>query len=202
MKRVEDHFISKGYRVAEKSSADGFIKFRRHGEETVVRIIDELASRDEMLSTIIQSALDSGGGKIAYVSIPMSLVSRLGDYAFRVNKIGVLVYDERDLVEIVEGGVQTPASEEKHESEAAEKFLQEKIEALENLYTELTNKIATIEARINQLEKQSSVPKQETSASQPVETIQRTSGRKTKKPETLPSFIEDNPWVELLSNKR
>lgn len=202
MKRLEDHFVSKGHRVVERSSADGFIKFRKHGEETVVRIIDELASRDEMLATIIQSALDSGGGKIAYVSIPMNLVSRLGDYAFRVNKIGVLVYDERDLVEIVEGGVQTGISEEKPETETTEKFLQEKIENLESLYAELAKKIEAIEARINELATRSYATKQEASVAEPVEKTQQTPARKAKKPEALPSFIEDNPWVELLSNKR
>ncbi|MCS7133971.1 MAG: hypothetical protein NZ921_04145 [Candidatus Caldarchaeum sp.] len=200
LKRVEDHFLGKGCRVVERSVGDGFVRFRCGGDETVVRVVDELASRDEMLATIIQAALDSGAGKIAYVSIPMGLVSRLGDYAFRVNKIGVLVYDERDLVEVVEGGLQStsPATDSSIPEFDITAVL-EKIDRLEALYEELARKIENIETRVMHAAASQTAEKQETTI---METPRQTSSKKTKKSAELPSFIEDNPWVELLSGKK
>ncbi|MCX8201667.1 MAG: hypothetical protein N3H84_06145 [Candidatus Caldarchaeum sp.] len=199
LKRVEDHFAGKGCRVVERSVGDGFLRLRCGGGETVVRVVDEMASRDEMLATIIQAALDSGAGKIAYVSIPMGLVSRLGDYAFRVNKIGVLVYDEKDLVEVVEGGLQTPSTADATQPEFDASALLEKIDRLETLYNELARKIETIETRLSETAAPMPMERHETSH---VETPRQTSSKKTKKLAEIPSFIEDNPWVELLSGKK
>lgn len=203
LKRVEDHFVRKGCFVVERSVGDGFLRLRSDVGETVVRIIDELASRDEMLATIIQAALESGAGKIAYVSIPMNLVSRLGDYAFRVNKIGVLVYDERDLVEVVEGGLQPTSPKQMPEQrEFDPSALMEKIDRLESLYGELARRIENLEARVSEIQVHQPAEKAEIRETVPLETSSQTSGKKAKKQTAVPSFIEDNPWVEILSGKK
>jgi len=203
MKWVESHFAARGCRVVEKSIADGFLRFLCGESESIVRVVDELASRDEMLATIIQAAMESGGGKLAYVCLPMAFVSRVGDYAFRVNKIGVLVYDERDVVEIVEAGfVGKTVDEEKPIVLEKPSIDVERVERLENMLAEVLRRVEDLERRVEEMARQPVQPTQ--TIPQPTSPVAREENRakKPKKPENLPSFIEDNPWVELLSGKK
>lgn len=196
---VESHFAEKGCRVVEKSVADGVLRFFCGGAETVVRVVDELASRDEMLATIIQAAMDSGGGRMAYVCMPVGFVSRVGDYAFRVNRIGVLVYDERGVVEIVEAGHVSKAVEEQRPIVGEEiSAYVERVERLENLLSTVLRRVEELEKRVEELGKQ---PVQVQPAQPAARPDKSEKARKTRT-EALPSFIEDNPWVELLSAKK
>ncbi len=199
MKWVESHFAEKGCRVVEKSVADGFLRFFCGEAETVVRVVDELASRDEMLATIIQAAMDSGGGRMAYVCMPVGFVSRVGDYAFRVNRIGVLVYDERGVVEIVEVEQASKTVEEQRPA-VGEKIAAyvERVERLENMLSTVLRRVEELEKRVEELGKQP-VRVEPQPAVQPVKSENKAKKTRT---EALPSFIEDNPWVELLSAKK
>jgi len=217
--RLADYFTSQGFRPVDESLEEGFIRFKSGREELILRVVDDASSKDELLSVVIQSAFDVAAGRVSYLALPVEMISKIGDYAFRVHKIGVLVYDEHSVVELVGGrsggrrvqGVEAGIDEARIETmlnslssrvakleeaiaalDAVEE-LRRRVEALERMYDQLLRSGVRVEE-----------PKsRDTTMEKPGEAAvkQQTPPRGRKK-EELPSFLQDNPWVSLLSEKR
>ena len=217
--RLADYFTSQGFRPVDESLEEGFIRFKSGREELILRVVDDASSKDELLSVVIQSAFDTAAGKVSYLALPVEMISKIGDYAFRIHRIGVLVYDEHSVVELVGGrgggrrmrGGETALDEARIETmlnslssriakleeavaalDAVEE-LRRRVEALERMYDQLLRSGVRVEE-----------PKsRDTTMEKPGEAAvkQQTPPRGRKK-EELPSFLQDNPWVSLLSEKR
>ena len=218
--RLVDFFMAQGFRPVDESLEEGYARLKSGREELVLRVVDDSSSRDELLSAVIQSAFDAASGKIAYLALPVEMISKIGDYAFRVHRIGVVVYDEHSVVELVGGGrrEQTRAKEAEMDETRVEAMLnslsarlsrlEEALERLRDL-EELEHRVETLEKMYEELLRGGLVAKaeQRRDIEKGEEDKQREAEeRRTRKPvpqkEELPHFLKDNPWVSILSEKQ
>ncbi|MDJ0269992.1 MAG: hypothetical protein NXY59_05535 [Aigarchaeota archaeon] len=211
--RLIDFMASQGYRVVDESIGEGFIRFRDSSREVVLRVVED-TSRDEVLSTVIQAAFDAASGKAAYVAMPIELVSKIGDHAFRIHRIGVLVYDSHSVFELVSGEPRGKAKQAaiNKEDRNDERFavmlesLSARLTRLEEamarlaLLDELRTRLDILEGMVLSQktrkaveEERSGKPAQVEVVKEPVEHAE--TGRE------LPSFLRENPWLDILSGK-
>ena len=219
--KLSDYFVEQGFKPIDESVGDGYIKFRSGKEELILRVIDESSSKDEMLATVIQSAFDAASGRIAYVAVPIQLFSKIGDHAFRLHKIGLVVYDRHGVMELVGGRrrenktVEQEALEERNRIEAMINSLSTRITKLEevmeniNEVEELKKRITTLEKLYYDLLKEINTRGQVKVTEAKIDRVEKEEEKKIvkdtkprkQKEEELPSFLRDNPWVSILSEK-
>lgn len=214
--RIASYIAGQGYRILEKDFSENIIRFSNEGLEAIIRIVDEEASGGDLLSTVIQSAFDSAAGKVAYVALPMHLLSRIGDHAFRLHKIGLIVYGDQKITELVSGGV-VSLSENKTSLNELEKIealidsltlrlekIEESIGSL-NMIEELNRRIEVLEQIVYQKMNHDRITKQKANELMmtSIDQYQKRDVQKVKKgrSDDLPSFLAENPWVDLLSEK-
>ena len=221
--RLVDYFTSQGFRPVDESLEDGFVRFKSGREELVLRVVDDASSKDELLSMVIQSAFDTAAGKIAYLALPVEMISKIGDYAFRIHRIGVLVYDEHSVVELVGGGHREPRREHAEKTKLEETRIETMLNSLSTRIAKLEEAITSLEAidelrrRVEALERmydqllRSGAQAEATPSKPEAEKIEKTTTyakppvttkRRQKQEEELPSFLKDNPWVSILSGKK
>ena len=212
--RLVDFMASQGYRVVDESVGEGFIRFRDSEREVVLRVVED-TSRDEVLSTVIQAAFDAASGKAAYVAMPIELVSKIGDHAFRIHRIGVLVYDSHSVFELVSGeprGRAKQAATISREDKNDERFavmlesLSARLTRLEEamarlaLLDELKTRLDILEGMVLSQKPRRAVEEERASKPTQVEAVKEHVERSETGGE-LPSFLKDNPWLDILSGK-
>jgi len=214
--KIASYISKQGYRILEKDFSENIIRFSNGGIEAIIRIVDEEANGGDLLSAVIQSAFDAASGKIAYVALPMQLLSRIGDHAFRLHKIGLIVYSDQKITELVGGSIvsfgETQGNiNELEKIETLIDSLSSRLERVEELISslsmidELNRRLEFLEQVVYEKMNHIDIKTVETSNSEKpkIEIYQKRSEQKVKKSKTdnLPSFIAENPWVDLLSEK-
>ena len=224
--RLSDYFVEQGFKPVDESVGDGYIKFRSGKEELILRIVDESYNKDELLATVIQAAFDAASGRIAYVAVPIQLFSKIGDHAFRLHKIGLIVYDRHGVMELVGGKrresktIEQEAIEERNRLEAMINSLSSRVSKLEEILDnmgeidELRRRVTTLEKLYYDLLKEVNTRGHVRAAEAKVEEIEKqqevgdekkreqvVKSRKQREETELPSFLRDNPWVSILSEK-
>jgi len=214
--RIADYIAGQGYRIIEKDFSENIIRFSNEGLEATVRIVDEDANGGDLLSTVIQSAFDAAMGRAAYVALPIHLLSRIGDHAFRLHKIGLIVYSDQKITEIVSGRA-VPLREtqsnvtELEKIEAMISSLASRLERVEEsisnltIVEELDKRLEALERIVNEkMTRENNVQaSNRDSRFVKIEKYHESEEQKIKrrKDSGLPSFLAENPWVDLLSEK-
>lgn len=214
--KIADYISKQGYRVLEKDFSENIIRFSDGSIEAIIRIVDEEANGGDILSTVIQSAFDAASGKVAYVALPIHLLSRIGDHAFRLHKIGLIVYSDQKITELVGGSIAS-FGENQGSINDLEKIetlidsLSSRLERVEesisslSMIDELNRRLEILEQLVYKNMSNVDIKTVETSKSErpKIEIYQKRSEQKVKRSKTdnLPSFIAENPWVDLLSEK-
>ncbi len=205
-----------GYKILEKDLSENVIRFSNEGLEAIVRIVDEDANGGDLLSSVIQSAFDAAKGKTAYVALPIHLLSRIGDHAFRLHKIGLIVYSDQKITELVSGRA-VPVGETRlnvNELEKIEAMISSLASRLEKV-EESINTLSVVDELNRRLENLEHVVYQKMSYDNDVLTknielppVKIGTHREMKEPKVkrqktgdLPSFLAENPWVDLLSER-
>ncbi len=216
--RIAGYMASQGYKIIEKDFSENIVRLVNDSLEIVIRIVEEDSGRGDLLSVVIQSAFDAAMGKVAYVALPLRLLSRIGDHAFRLHKIGLIVYSEDKVTELVSGGV-------KIISETKANTSIDKIEHLEAMIDSLSSRLERVEESLSTISKIEDLSRRleeleyiiiknpDATYAKPskglethvikTDSLQEFKGRKDKRhnKDKLPSFLTENPWVEILSEK-
>jgi len=214
--RIANYIAEQGYNILEKDFSENTVRFSNEGLEAIVRIVDEEASGGDLLSIVIQSAFDAAMGKIAYVALPIHLLSRIGDHAFRLHKIGLIVYSDQKITELVGGravqlGEAKSSIGELEKIEAMISSLASRLERVEesintlSIVDELNRRLENIERLVYEKisHENSALSKNIAQHTVKMETYPKREGTRVKRRKTgdLPSFLEENPWVDLLSER-
>lgn len=214
--RVANYIAEQGYKILEKDFSENAIRFTNEGLEAIVRIVDQDANGGDLLSIVIQSAFDAAMGRVAYVALPIHLLSRIGDHAFRLHKIGLIVYSDQKITELVSGRAVSVGETQSHideleKIEAVISSLASRLERVEesintlSVIDELNRRLENLERLVYEKisDETSVLPKNINPDVVKMETYPEREGIKVKKRKTgdLPSFLAENPWVDLLSER-
>lgn len=208
------HLIStfmegQGYKLISVDRYENCLKMLRDGEEVVVRVVEEGEGGD-LLSAVIKSALDASEGRVAYVALPFKLLSKIGDRAFRLHRIGLLAYGDHGVLELVEGSPkkQMRRDERKDDTEALKVIIESlsmRISAIEEALDslkDLRRKVEELDSKIDLLKEAGRVDVEQTSVRTEQEPKVQAARRVRHQVRTeLPDFLEGNPWIEVLSSR-
>jgi len=258
-RRIARHLESEGYEVEEGETAVGFRSGRITG---TVRIVEEDGTMADLLSATLEAYHDSTKGMLAYVAAPSPLIDRMGIHVFRLYGLGLLVYSDDHVEEIVSPRLREPEVRDREAEGSAQvqqkeqqgpavelmtrmiSMLEELLRKVEGLevrvaagvpareraapeavteVNELLRRLEELETRVISLEglrrlvaevealkaRVESLAKQlaalaergQVAAPKPDE-VRPVYGTADTPPDLeLPSFLKDNPWVEILSKR-
>ncbi len=257
--RIARHLESEGYEVEVGESA---ISFRSGRITGTVRIVEEDGRMADLLSATLEAYHDSTRGMLAYVAAPSPLIDRMGVHVFRLYGLGLLVYSNDRVEEVVSPRLREPEVPERVAEESVQERQREqqgpavelmtkmismleellrKVEGLEvrvatgvqvkeraapetvSEVTDLLRRLQELEARVMSLEglrklvvevealraRVESLAKQlaalaereRVTAPSSIEVRPSYGTADTTPGLELPSFLKDNPWVEILSRK-
>jgi len=208
-REVIKYMLRQGLRFQGSSEKDGVLKFVGNGSTCVVKVLDETDGRLELISAALQSAFWAARGERAYVLVPKSMASTDELMVIRLHGIGLLLYGLHGIEELPpiikharDDGEKVPVE---HESmmrvleriERLERLvhrinevdaLASRLERLEAMYRELSNKLLVFDG-MRSPHVGIAVPE-----------MPNKSGDVSSEIE-LPSFMKDNPWLNILSGK-
>ncbi|MCL7385775.1 MAG: hypothetical protein LZ158_05385 [Thaumarchaeota archaeon] len=193
---------------------DGVLRFVGNGSTYVVKVLDETDGRLELISAALQSAFWAAKGEKAYILVPKSMASTDELMVIRLHGIGLLLYGPHGIEELPpiikhvrheerKDDDKTPIELESMQRvlekvERLERFihrindvdaLASRLERLEAMYRELSNKLLVFEG-MRGSHAGIAVPEMPSSKSNDI-----SPGIE------LPSFMRDNPWLNILSGK-
>ena len=210
---VIKHMSRQGLRFEGSSEKDGVLRFVGNGSACVVRVLDETDGRLELISAALQSAFRAAKGERAYVLVPKSMASTDELMVIRLHGIGLLLYGPHGIEELPpiikhvkdderKDGEKVPVEHEGmmrmlERIERLEKLihridevdaLASRLERLEAMYRELSSKLLVFDG-MRSSRVGIAVPEMPGKCSDVSSEIE------------LPSFMKDNPWLNILSGK-
>jgi len=149
---------------------------------------DDLQERNTLLQVALRALSYTAVANRVYLVLPKVQAAVLDAAVLREKGLGLIVYNSRAIEEVL------PARCFEHDSVGARpsadlERLRSRISALEQTVEALVSELSRIKsAKLEQLEIKRTHP--ETPA---------IAGR--EKPQPLPSFLQDNPWLDILSKR-
>jgi len=190
--RIKEYFLTKGYRVLNSYDAVSDVKpsiaFTDGKTTTLVKVLSkqELSDRNSLLNAALQASKLLGKADKVYLALPKIYSTILDGKIMQKHGLGLLVYNERKVVEAV------PA-----------KFFESNIPDLKKLIKEiedlkdLRNRVLELEQRVKLLvDEISRLKTVKTKVTEPKPPPVEVSA-----PQELPSFLKDNPWLDILTRR-
>jgi hypothetical protein len=201
--KIKNYLLSKGWKELKeefKYKRDSDFIFKDELNSIIfIRILsnDELIDRNSLLGNILElSSLKEEVNKI-YIAMPKIYVSIIDSAPFEEYGIGIISYDDKKVMEI------SPAKFFKAKLKNLEKIeklnsfetlkIKEELDAIKKRLINLEEVIQSLSNEIKILKSQSK-PIIETKISKE-EIITPPSS------ENIPSFLKDNPWIEILAKR-
>jgi hypothetical protein len=206
VQRVEKYFSKNGFQTIEYAEENSELVFSNGRQEVLVKILfEEEADRVilyEALASVIEKADEYS---MVYVAAPRILGEDVETASFLKKGVGLILYDDysveerlpaenrlkKDLIRQVQKPVETQSLERSlMRIESMIRELSERVDSLEKAYFSLLREVRdlrrTLEGKTMAVEepvRKTFPPKEQTEAGE------------------LPSFLKDNPWVEILSKR-
>jgi hypothetical protein len=201
--KIKNYLLSKGWKELKeefKYKRDSDFIFKDELNSIIfIRILsnDELIDRNSLLGNILElSSLKEEVNKI-YIAMPKIYVSIIDSAPFEEYGIGIISYDDKKVMEI------SPAKFFKAKLKNLEKI--EKLNSFETLKIKeeldaIKKRLINLEEVIQSLSNEIKILK---SQSKPIiETKISKEGIITPpSSENIPSFLKDNPWIEILAKR-
>ncbi|MEM0444582.1 MAG: hypothetical protein QW555_03920 [Nitrososphaerota archaeon] len=223
MERIAGHFGSAGYSVSVK---DGILWLAKEGFKGAVWVVPADGGLDELLSAVMGATEYLNRYGASYIALPLQLAKRIDESHFWTYGIGLIVYDDEVLREVLQPRLR------KEESLAPERAQEDIVRSAEGgaatvfndtLVEDLLSRVERIErelrrldemdylvARLEALEKRmrDSPAREERPSQSPApmkvyaEAAQTPAKAGAPPYSSLPSFLQGNPWIEVLTQKR
>ncbi|MEM3654049.1 MAG: hypothetical protein QW723_04990 [Candidatus Bathyarchaeia archaeon] len=160
--------------------------------------LKDFQNRNSFLDSILRSILFTKEANKVYVVIPKLYASVIDGKIFQDHGLGLIIYDERIIEEVFQPKV---FEYQKHQnSEASSSCIIPK-EFLEE-FERLKNRVFSLEKLVHELMEELSQIKLNNKLKEAIPTIKPNKvEEKAQFNENLPSFLKDNPWLEILSKR-
>ncbi|MEM2930056.1 MAG: hypothetical protein QW797_04280 [Thermoproteota archaeon] len=207
LQRVEKHFYRQGFQPSEYSEEYGELVFSNGREEILVKVLFEEESDKVLLYEALASVVEKAQEySMVYVAAPRMVGEIVETASFMKKGVGLILYDDYSVEEKVPAEsrlkkalsrrAQQPAETQPFERslrriELSIRELSERIDSLEKAYFSLLREVRELKFLVE---------KRMTTVEKPV---QQPLSRLEERAESgeLPSFLRDNPWVEILSKR-
>ncbi|MEM1533868.1 MAG: hypothetical protein QW059_02740 [Nitrososphaerota archaeon] len=222
--RIIGHFCSEGYSV---SVVDGVLWLRRDGSSGAVWIVPADGGLDEILWAVMGATEYSNRFGASYVALPNQLAKKIDESHFWTYGIGLIIYDGEVVREVLRPRPRadlnkqptTPATHDEDEQRmrgderALDKtLLEELLRRVERIELEITriDELELLESRLETLERrlrEESSPHRDrppmaVTPSTPQQVRVSSKAGRGRPDDQLPSYLRDNPWIEVLAAKR
>ena len=164
---------------------------------------DELINGNSLLRTIVNAAAHRGRANRLYIAIPKVYAASVDGGVLQENGIGLIVYDERRVFESIparevqfDGAAESVASKELA-SELAE--LRARVKSLEGALLSASREIRELKDAVKELK--SRRPRRATVSAEKSRIRVAMEVPQGEGEAGLPSFLRENPWVEVLSER-
>ncbi len=184
---IERFFLSRNYQPSPgdrlRLGENLILLFKGKGERVIVSIASEkdLAERNSLLRAVVKAVSLKGRADKVYIALPRLYASILDSKIIRDEALGLLIYDERGVEEAV------PAVNVSSKNADIAEWIEE-IKRLRREMLRLERKIESLSSEIQRLK--SIKP-----------TIREVEVKVEETIQEVPSFLKDNPWINILSQR-
>lgn len=199
--RLRSHFLGKGMQesgASENSCAENdLLIFSGFNTISAIKVLreDELSSRNSILEAVLSTASLMNRFNQVYLALPKFVSSTIESNVIEEHGIGLVVYDDSIVVEAVAPRylqIMNQPPQMPRANEEPNQVLIQEIGALKSRLSLLEETIESLRSEITHLKSWRPIITHETGASSPP---------MTQVLENTPSFIRDNPWVDILSRR-
>jgi len=195
--RLKDYFLSMEYELLPNGKLppipDEKPDLALRNDESIVfmKILTEkeFSDRNSLLKVVLQCSSLLGKANRVYVAMPKIYASTIEGELLHNHGLGLIVYDERRIEESIQPRFfRVEPTSKSFKPELQE--LKNRLRILETTIESLTNEVARLRSIRAQPEK-----------IKPLSPGVIPNPSDVQAPQELPSFIKDNPWVEILSRR-
>ena len=209
--RLRHFFLAMDGLSIEQSSNPGSLCFVSSSERTYVSILtpSDIIQRNRVIDALLRLSSLRFEGTQPYIAAPRILSAALDSQTLRSSGIGLLVYDERRIEEVIKPGpIQASNIQQKPTPVNTDNQpLLTELAELKSRYFELEQNMTRmmVEFKSIQLHALNSTQPSHTSLSEHFDTLQPSpmtcDQRKLQEGGPLPSFFVNNPWLDVLSKR-
>lgn len=207
IQRVEKYFSKQGFQATDYDEEHDELVFSNGREEALVKILfEEEADRVilyEALASVLEKAKEYS---MVYVAAPRIVGEDAETASFLKKGVGLILYDDYGAEEKVpaENRLRKTASRQAQRPVETQS-LERSLVRIESMIRELSERVDSLEKAYFSLlrevrELRRTVERKTMVAEQPVQKP-FSSGEGQAETGGLPSFLRDNPWVEILSKR-
>jgi len=167
----------------------------------------DIIQRNRVIETLLHLSSLRFEGIQPYIAAPRFLLATLDSQILRSSGIGLLVYDERRIEEVIEPGSIQPSIQirQKQTLSNSDKPLLAELTELKSKYAELEQNISRMSAEFKSIQVHSftSIQPSHTPIVEHLDTFQppTTEFESRLQEDSLPSFFANNPWLDVLSKR-
>lgn len=208
LQRVEKWFSKDGLRPLSYDQESGELVFSKGSEKVLVKVLfEDEADKDTLVYALTSTVAKAPKYSMVYIAAPTRIRRENVDTAPLMKAgVGLILYDEYDVYEEVPAEsrmkkVLSKQGRQPVEVQLLEKSLMridssirelsERVDSLEKAYFSLLREVREVKSLMEKRMIVAEKPVQQPSVKldEPIEA------------EGLPSFLKDNPWVEILSKR-
>lgn len=206
LQRVEKYFYKQGFQTSDYGEEYGEIVFSNGREEVLVKILFEEETDKVLLYEALASVVEKAQGySMVYVAAPRMIGENAETASFMKKGVGLILYDDYSVEEKVPAESRKKALSRQAQQPAETQHVERSLKRIELSIRELSERIDSLEKAYFSLlrevrELKSLVERRTIVAEKP---SQQHLSRLEEPAESggLPSFLRDNPWVEILSKR-
>jgi hypothetical protein len=198
--RIKFYMKSKGIEPLEnyslKSNEKPDMAFNDGTNLIFIKIfhVNDFQNRNALLDLILHSVLFTKEANKVYVVIPKIFASIIDWRIFQEHGLGLILYDERMIEEVFQPKVFEHQIPEASSPIVPKEFFEE--------FERLKNKVLSLEQLVHNLMEELSQIKLKNKLKEVTPSIKPSKlEEKIQLNENLPSFLKDNPWLEILSKR-
>lgn len=207
MQRVEKHFSKQGFQAKDYGEENGEVVFSNGREEALVKIIFEEEADKLILYEALASVLEKASEySMVYIAAPRILGEDVETASLMKKGVGLILYDDYGAEERIPAESRFKKVAAKQAQRPVEtQSLERSLARIESMIRELSERVESLEkayfSLLREVRELRKVAEGRTMVAE--EPVRKAFSRQEEQAETrgLPSFLRDNPWVEILSKR-
>ena len=208
--RLTHYFLAMGAQQCSVQNPDQRSLSFKLGNETILVVTlrkEEILESSKVLDTILYVASLRQRADVLYLAAPRLLATTLDSQIFKTHGLGLILFDDRRIEETIEGRIRPELAPKPINIALPDQNLLSEFTTLKSMYTQIEK---TIENMREEMKTISETTMARTTERPPVRmesteppSLPPTPYTMTPHPAQgpLPSFFNDNPWLEVLSRR-
>lgn len=207
LQKVEKHFSKNGFQQLEYKGEDDELVLSNGKEDVLVKILfDEEADKVLLYEALVSVLEEAHKYSMVYVAAPRTVADDVETASFIKKGVGLILYDDYGVEERVPAEIRLKKALSRQAQQPVETQVVEKsLRRIESSIRELSERVESLEkayfSLLREVRDLKSIVERKTMAVE--EPVQKSTSRVEERigSERIPSFLKDNPWVEILSRR-